>query len=49
VSVLCLFVDNLDPSNTKNGLQFVGFQRSSSSRFSSLRFMIPLDLVGLRP
>jgi hypothetical protein len=49
VSALCLFVDDIDPSNVGNHLRFVVFQRGSRWLLVSARCMIPVDWSGLRP
>jgi hypothetical protein len=49
VSALCLFVDDIDPSNTGNHLRFVFFQRGSRWLLLSARCTFPVDWSGLRP
>jgi hypothetical protein len=47
VDALRTFVDDLDPSNTKNRARFGEFWMNSSLCFERMRFVVPVDWIGL--
>jgi hypothetical protein len=49
VSALCLFVDDLDPSNAGFGLRFIDLQMNSRSKCSWQGFAISGVVGSLRP